>query len=364
MNAAFYHPLYFLIIAIFCLTISFRYMLSSSSTLQIERYKDYLPLALSIFLIFWLGSRPISGTYFGDTINYAYEYNSLDVSERISISLNAEWLWNFLMILCKSSGFSVSTFFTIIEAGYILLAFWAIKRFVPSNPMVGMMFVLSSLMFYNFGINGLRNGLACSVIMLAISYFLDDKYWIAGILAFMAMSIHRSIVLPIICIILGRYFLKNYRVVLYFWIGCIIVSLLAGDYFSELFSSLGFDERMSDYHNAAHSLSEKNKGFRWDFLLYSAPPIFFAWYIIVIRGIKDDWYKTLSIAYCLANAFWVLIIRISFSNRFAYLSWFLYPILIVYPLINLPIWRDQDRKIGLVLGAYCCFTLVMQMIVW
>ncbi len=33
------------------------------------------------------------------------------------------------------------------------------------------------------------------------------------------------------------------------------------------------------------------------------------------------------------------------SNRFAYLSWFMYPIVIAYPLLKLEIWPDQNKKV-------------------
>ena len=89
-----------------------------------------------------------------------------------------------------------------------------------------------------------------------------------------------------------------------------------------------------------------------------------AWYVCIKRQISDNWYNALCTVYCLCNAFWIIVIRSSFSNRFAYLSWFLYPIMIAYPLVNLPVWNDQDRKTGQILLAYCGFTVFMQLIYW
>ena len=67
---------------------------------------------------------------------------------------------------------------------------------------------------------------------------------------------------------------------------------------------------------------------------------------------------------CLCNAFWIMVIRSAFSNRFAYLSWFIYPIVIAYPLVNLRVWDDQDRKTGWILLSYVGFTAVMIAFVW
>ena len=344
--------------------VAFRYISSPSYALQMEKHDMLLPLSLCVFLIFWLGFRPISGTYFGDTANYALEYSMLDTQNAMGINWKSEWLWALTMLLCKSTGFSVSIFFTLVEAGYILFAFWAAKRFLPSNPLIGTLFVFSSLMFYNFGVNGLRNGVACSIILVAFSYFLDNKYWFALVLAIVALGFHRSVFLPIVAIIVSRYFIKDFKLSVYFWMACIFISLIVGGSIANFFASLGFDDRMNSYLSNDYEDSFSSIGFRWDFLLYSTPPIVLGWYILVHKKIKDDWFRILCMTYVICNAFWVLVIRVAFTNRFAYLSWFMYPILIAYPIINLPIWKDQDKKIGMILACYCGFTLFMQLIIW
>lgn len=371
MPASLYHPIYFILVEIMCLGAALRYFASPDFRLQIRNqqnlvsYNNLLSYIICIVFVLWLGSRPISGTYFGDTVNYAMEYVGMDIaSKEISIDWHNEWCWGALMVLCKSLELSVSVFFTIVEAGYFFFAFAAIRKFIPTNPLIGLLFLLSSLMFYNFGINGLRNGLACSIAFLAFAYFLENKTLPAVILALIAFGTHRSIALPIMAVFLGRYVIKDYRYAVYIWVACIFISLLAGNFFVNIIGSVGFNDKMSSYITSEYNDQFSSSGFRWDFLIYSTPPIILAWYILVKLRIKDDWYRILSIAYCVANAFWILVIRISFSNRFAYLSWFLYPILIAYPIINLPIWTDQDKKIGLTLTIYSGFTFFMQMLVW
>lgn len=364
MPASLYHPLYFFIVTILCLVVSFRYMSSPDFRLQTAESKNLLPLIICFFLIFWLGNRPISGIYFGDTANYAVRYACVDSESGINMDWSSEWFWASLMIFCKTIGLNVSGFFTVVMAGYLLFAFAAVKEFLPSNPLIGLLFVLSSLMFYNFGINGIRNGLACSIAFLAFANFLKNRYLPALILALLAFGTHRSILLPILGILLGRFVIKDYKYAVYLWITAIFISLLTGNLFINIFMALGFDDRMSNYFTSDYNDSFSSTGFRWDFLIYSIPPIILAWYILIKLKIKDDWYRILSITYCIANAFWVLVIRMAFTNRFAYLSWFLYPVLIAYPIMNLPIWKDQDKKIGITLAMYCGFTFFMQLIVW
>lgn len=100
-------------------------------------------------------------------------------------------------------------------------------------------------------------------------------------------------------------------------------------------------------------------GFRWDFLLYSAAPILLVWYLTIKHDFKDKMFNLIANTYILSNAFWIMVIRAAFSNRFASLSWFLYPLVLAYPLLRFKIWEDQDRKFGLILLAYASFTFLM-----
>ena len=336
---------------------------SPDSRHQLEGRSIVLPLLLCIALTFWIGLRPVSSV-FGDTVNYAREYRMMN-PRHISMDWSGEWIWQWLMNGCRAVGFSIQTFFTIVAAGYIFSAFWAVKRLMPSDPMLGMLFVLTSLMFFTFATNGLRNGLACHLVLLAFSFLMDDK-WIPGALfALLALGIHRSVMLPIIAIFVGIFLLKDVRYAIVFWVSSIFLSLAFGGAATNFFASLGFDDRMTQYTQTIKDFSEfSREGFRWDFLLYSAMPVVMAGYVCIYKGVTDNWYNALCVAYCLCNAFWIMVIRSAFSNRFAYLSWFMYPIIIVYPLVNLPVREDQDRFAGWVLIAYALFSVFMWFVFW
>jgi hypothetical protein len=235
---------------------------------------------------------------------------------------------------------------------------------MPSDPMLGLIFLMSSLMYYTFGMNGIRNGMACHIVLLAISLLLDSKYVWGALLCLVAFGVHRSTLLPIAAAVVAILGFRDFRYALYFWVFSIFVSLVAGGAISNFFASLGFDDRMTQYINNQNMSEFSREGFRWDFLLYSSMPVVMGWYICIKRKISDNWYNVICMAYCLCNAFWVMVIRSAFSNRFAYLSWFIYPIVIAYPLINLPVWNDQDSKTGWILLAYVGFTVGMMAIVW
>lgn len=322
----------------------------------------FWPFLLCLVLTFWIGLRPNSFA-FGDTVNYAREYNNLN-PRLISMDWSGEWIWQWLMNGCKAAGFSLPVFFTIVAAVYVLSAFWAVKLFLPKDPMLGTVFLLSSLMFFPFAVNGLRNGLACHLVLLGAAWLFDDK-WVPGSLTLLvAIGFHRSVLLPILAIVFARFLFRNVRYAIAIWILAIFVSLVAGDAFANFLVGLGIDDRMSQYTTITDMSEFSKAGFRWDFLLYSAAPVVMAWYVRIKKDLQDNWYNAICTVYCLCNAFWVLVIRSAFSNRFAYLSWFLYPIVIAYPLVNMPIREDQDRFTGWVLIAYAGFSAFMWFIFW
>ena len=363
MEANLYLPIYLVFTSFLCFTYAFKYIGFNGYSFHIQKPNYLFTFFICLFFVVWIGNRPISGV-FGDTINYALSYSLLDDTETAYFSLKAEWFWYGLMLVCKKSGLTVHGFFIIVEAGYILSALWAVKRFMPTNPMLGMLFVFTSLMFFTFGTNGLRNGLACHIILLAMSFFFDDKYLIGALLCLIAFGIHRSTMLPIAGMFTGRFILTDLKWAIYFWIFSIFLSLILGNSIINYFASFGFDDRMNSYNTSEYKDQFSQTGFRWDFLIYSAMPILMGWYVCVKKKIKDDWYKALCITYTLCNAFWVMVITAAFSNRFAYLSWFMYPIIIAYPLVNLPIWKDQEKKTGIILLAYSAFTFFIQGIYW
>lgn len=358
-----YFPVFLTLIGVLCLFTSFRYIGSSGYALQEKEEPFITPLILCIILVIWMGYRPVH-IAFGDTVNYAAGYSRL-VPGITEMDWSKEWIWNWITVTCKSLNLSVQGYFTVAEAGYILSALWAIKKFMPTNPMLGILFVISSLMFYQFGVNGVRNGLACHLIFLGMAFAFEDKYIPSILTCLIAFGIHRSVALPIAACIVGLFFKDKVKYALLIWFLSIPASLVLGGSAIAFFSSLGFDDRMTSYTNGSNDMNEFSQtGFRWDFLLYSFFPILMIWYVCIKRQIVDYWYNVLAITYCLCNAFWVMVITASFSNRFAYLSWFMYPIIIAYPLINLPVWDDQDRKTGLILLAYVGFTLFMNVFFW
>lgn len=354
-----YQPVY--LYSLLLLTFGYAFSISHYGITFIRKNTNQ-PLVLIYILLFTVlvGLRPISGYYFVDTANYAQWYNLLANGIASYNPDSKEWLFEWLMYHC-SQVMDVHSFFLLIEILYVLPVLWACKKLVPNHALLMFVVCMGAFSFFSYGTNGIRNGIACSLIIaaLACAYGNMREKIIGGILAFLAFNIHRSTALPIACI-LATFFLKDTHLIMSWWIVSIILSLVAGGPIEAFFTGLGFDERMETYSSANIDASIfSSTGFRWDFLLYGTMPILLGYYIVIKRRIWDQNYLLLLHTYILCNSFWVMMIRASYSNRFAYLSWFLYALVLIYPCLKLPIWKDQGGKTALIMFAHFCFTFVM-----
>lgn len=314
---------------------------------------------LTVLFILIVGLRPVSFA-FGDTGNYAQIYYLFQAGYRVYDSSSPEWLFDWLMAQCAPI-MDVKGFFLIVEIGYAGLMYWACRRLIPNNLLLAMLFCFGAFSFFTFGTNGIRNGLACSFVLLALSFVGGNKREkiIAGALCFAAYHIHHSTVLPILCMVVSLFY-KNTKMIYLFWFGSIVISAVAGGAMESLFTGLGFDDRLDNYlTDREDDYLFSHTGFRWDFLLYSAMPIWLGWYVVMKRKIYNRTYLLLLHTYIMSNAFWVMLIRAAYSNRFAYLSWFMYPIVLAYPLLVLPVWDKQGRNVGRILVLHALFTYFM-----
>ncbi len=320
-------------------------------------------LLLTIVLIFFIGLRPVSG-FFGDMKMYTHWYvNVLDHYSPISFS--TEWFWDNFAFFCKSLGLNANEYFLAISflyyAGMLICALLLMRK----NLWIAMLFFFVSFSCYSFATNGIRNGMACSIELVAICLLAEGgiKRPLSFVLMLLALGLHRSTMLPSAAAIASTFVIKDTKTAIRFWIASIGISLVAGPMVESFFAAMGFDDRISDYASVGQSEQSMSQfsqsGFRWDFLFYSMFPVIMTWYVTRVRKFNDRVFNVFANTYIFCNAFWIMVIRSAFSNRFAYLSWFLYPVVIAYPLLRMNLWKDQDRKTAIIFFLYSGFTLFM-----
>ena len=135
------------------------------------------------------------------------------------------------------------------------------------------------------------------------------------------------------------WFIKNSYWYLAGWVACVGASYAVGGRIQAYLAGLNLmvgDDRFSGYLTGDNMIGEvvqMSMTFRWDFLLYSAMGVAVGYYFIFRRNFKDEYYHWIYNTFLVTNAFWVLVIRSAYSNRFAQISWFIMPVVLIYPFI-------------------------------
>ena len=159
---------------------------------------------------------------------------------------------------------------------------------------------LLNFSFYGFAVNGIRNGIAAHIFLLGLT--LPKRYGFLLILA--SIGFHSSMLIPAIGYVSSCFF-KRVNWYYYLWLGCLCLSLVYSG-FSELIQAIGIG---GDKFN-------------------------------------DGIYSTFVITYLFANSIFLLVNEIAFSNRFAYLSWFMIVPIILYPIYKLRTKKDTNMLLA------------------
>lgn len=343
-------------VAILILIHSMVYDVKNEKSIQ---FFHYFGLFFAVFFTLYIGQRQVSYK-FGDTGNYNKVYQLLIQGKEVLVE--KDYLFNYLMILC-SKFMSARSFFQTVDIIYILPVFLFSQKYFGRYWFFAFFLFVSSFTFWSFGTNGLRNGLGTSLFIWGLCFY-DRKIWMY-IIFVMSYFMHASSIIPLAAFIVSGIY-RNPKMYIYIWLLSIPLSLAGGSVWTSFFSSLGFAEDRTQGYLTGGSEEYNNQfsqtGFRWDFLLYSSSAVFLGWYFIFKKKITNPFYIHIFGVYCIANAFWILVITAAFSNRFAYLSWFLMPAIIAYPMFRYKLWKDQYKTFGIILFIYFLFTFFMNVI--
>lgn len=355
-----YSAVYFNILLLFVLIL---YLIVSKKQEQSEATVNDLNIFGFVFFGFvflYMALRPISFV-FADMGVYAKEFNSLANNENRYIGKDVGF--DFLIRLC-SKIMTVELFFVTCALLYILPLYLASKKYFGKFWVYSFFMLVISMSFWAYGTNGIRNGLATSFFIFALSRV---KLWSKILFMIVAVLFHKSLLLVAFAFIISKYY-TNTKAYLLAWFITIPLSLALGSFWETFFFNLGLveDDKLAGYliedSTVVDQLIELKVGFRWDFILYSATGVFAGWYFIVKRKFTDSHYIQLYTMYLILNAFWVLVIRANFSNRFAYLSWFLLSLIIIYPLLKQDFFKNQYKAMGKIIFFYFLFTYVINFV--
>lgn len=291
-------------------------------------FNSFMIWPFATLLILFIGFRPTSGV-FVDMLTYAESYNM--AANGIS-DIFPDWGFNKFIELCARV-MEVKYFFLTCACLYIVPLWIGLTRVHRGWAFAAFLVFVGALQFFSYAVNGIRNGISCSLLIAAFAFW--DRKIVMAALMIAAASMHKSALLPATAFIVAGFYASPafYSAI---WAGCFLAVMALGERlanFATSFISFGNeDERLSIYVQGAGFGGDKG-GFRLDFVLYSIVPVCISWALATHHTRNDPLFRRLTCAYLLANAFWVVMMYAAQSNRFAYMSWFMMPWIIVYPFL-------------------------------
>lgn len=310
-------------------------------------------LVVTLFFVIWvlLGFRPISYA-FGDMGNYYKSFLNAKYDRPLPLDSDPIFMGmiNFYAVYLNEYLF----FFSCLTV-YLIPYYVALKKIFNHNWVWGFVVVVALFSFYPFAVNGIRNGMAASLILLALVYSGMFRY----IIMLIAVLIHSSVALPAMAIILASRY-KNINHYYYSWLFCVVLSLTVPS-IGQIIANLGLvDDKLASYANAsAEEINSGRVGFRWDFLIYSILPMVTAVYYRYKLNYIDRTFDYLMAIYLTCNGFWVICMQMPYTNRIAYLSWFIYGVVLAYPFIKSNALRFSNRYLSLLVIFQFAFTILM-----
>ena len=354
--AKYYYDIYLILVSILTFTTINRYLQRSGNTLiYSSKSFNVIGFLLAIIIILFIGLRPVDAV-FVDMSGYNAWYD-IYFLEPFQFNYDAtNLLFDNIIPFMASRGLPNWSYFLFIATLYFGLAYIACRRLFPRDSYVAFLVFLAAFSTFSYGVNGIKAGLAASVFILALSY--REKPIISVPLVLLTYTLHHSMPIAIVPFLISLVN-KNVKLTFYFWIFCLIMAFFRITYFQSLFAGL------TDEHGAGYLITSADSfvtGFRLDFIIYSMMPIFLSWHCIKQKHEISKTYSTLLQTYTLANSIWLLCMYASFTNRIAYLSWFLYPMVLIYPYLNEKYYGNRYIMFAKVAAIHLLFTLFMHFI--
>lgn len=358
LNPYLYHPLYLIVITVITLYLMHLYLTYPiNDRMMNTRSVSISSIILTIVLILFIGLRPLSPA-FVDMMGY----NEFFYAFR-GRGFTFDWdtdniIFDNLFSWWRETFDDPTGFYTTIAAIYFGCMFWACKRLFQEDCFAALITYLAAFSTFSYGTNGIKAGAAASIFLLAIAF--RDKLWLSLFLVIISWGFHHSMQLCAAAYLIALFYPRP-KLFIIIWFICLFLSFFNITLFKYFFTGLS-DETGQNYLSSEGNEWGGKSGFRFDFVIYSFAPILMGIYSLFKLEIKSKLYSFIFCIYVLCNSIWMLCMYVNYTNRIAYLSWFLYPFVLIYPTLN-PQWGDSRyRLFAIIMVLHLSFTLFMTFI--
>ena len=326
----------------------------------------FVVFALLILTISFIGLRDPggSGKYLGDTKTYTRIFESIKYDHEIAFNEDKVF---FYFMKFFSGRMEIGGFYLLCAFIYVLLPYLAFRRWFRSYTVYVLITYITAFSFLGFGINGLRNGLASSIFIFGLAFF--DKKWLMYFFLVLSVGFHKGMLLPLFGFFMSA-IVKSPKKLVIIWLISVPLSYAFAKNM-ESFALLVFgedtwlhDDRAQGYFSGDYAMKKVAGQFRIDFIIYSAVGVFLGYWAIVKKGFNDTLYRKIWSSYVIANSIWIWLTYVPYTNRIAYLSWFIMPVILTAPFISEIRSSIGNNKIKLFYVMYgsLAFTILMEVI--
>lgn len=350
--AIYYEPIFVIITLMLSIVALNNYKKNkNSSTLYMN------VIYVAILLSFFIGFRPLD-SIFADMWNYNNAWGR-------DIFLGFDWsesnfIFDNIFKGLAAKGVDIQYFFLLISFIYFIVSAWSCIKLFKKNALVAYAVFLGAFSTFSYSVNGIKAGAAAALFMLALAYYNNKK--VSLLILLLSLGFHHSMIMPIFAFILSYIFKQN-KYYLFFWVICLGLSAV---HITTIMNFLGTLLVGNDDHGASYLFADSESayvtGFRLDFILYSAMPIIIGYVAIFKRGFIDKTYSLIWRTYVLANSVWLLCMYASYTNRIAYLSWCIYPFVLLYPFVHENSPMNSKSNLKKVIYSQLLFTIFMNLI--
>lgn len=358
-----YYTIYLILVTIITLITYFKYDKKNGNiTYPLNKRKKDGTFILAILMVLFIGYRPESSV-FVDMMNYITYYHALYEGNIFIFDKEAEnLLFDNYLAWVGSQNLGTSFLFVSISAIYFICTYIACKRMFPRDTLAAYLVFLAAFSTFSYGTNGIKAGAAASIFLMALAY--RDNLKVCILLTLVSWGFHHSMMMPIVAFIL-TFIYKNSKVYFAAWCLCLLIAVFHITFFQQLFADIlsESDESGANYLYSSGLDWGGRTGFRLDFVIYSAMPILVGYWAVYKKKLQlSKLYTCLLNLYMTLNGTWMLCMYANFTNRIAYLSWFLYPIVLIYPYLNENWGASRYKTFSRVMLAHLGFTLFMRFI--
>lgn len=364
INPIYYYDIYILFVAILTWILVNRYKRIYVLQNGIANTENLGVIIASVTILF-IGFRP-EHVVFQDTISYIAHYRAVEGDVFMSVKDEQNPLFYAIFYYVASLKLGYSVFFLIIAivyfGGILFTSIWMFKK----HGLLAFVTYLGAFSTFSYSVNGIKAGAAASIFLIGLAFMANNRKWLAWVFVLLSYGFHHSMVMCIAAYLLVFFYNKNSKLYFMGWLVCLMTAALHITALQEFFGAIMTEN--GDEHGAGYLLNGGLQdgwmvlGFRPDFVFYSSFPVFVGYIAKFKMRIDSKTYDFLLHLYLTLNGIWMLCMYAEYTNRIAYLSWFLYPIVLLYPIIS-PECKWQGKRGKVLRIAVVChlgFTLVMK----